>query len=277
MNMVDKTCQLCGRSPLEEFVVPDVATYAVCRTCCLYQHGPLVGEEFYARDEYYANYSRESRRKFRTASIRINRIASAVEARKPRLLDIGCGMGTVVEAAAKRGWRAEGVDLSPNAVSLAKERGINARHVDGTELPYEDDSFDVITAWNLIEHVDDVRVALSEWRRVLRVGGIIAVDTSDAACLKVRAFKEKYKRFWRWDHRYAFTPWNLEQFFLRAGFEPFRSSFVGNVFAMPPALAAYALPYRAQYAIRRALRIQKPFELFARKVEIASGRSRAAA
>lgn len=277
MNLVNKTCQLCGRNPLEEFVVPKVATYAVCRTCCLYQYGPLVGEEFYSRDEYYANYKRESRRKFRTAAIRVNRIASAVEARKPKLLDIGCGMGTVVQAAAKRGWEAEGVDLSPNAVRLAKDRGINARLVDGTQLPYEDQSFDVITAWNLIEHVDDVRVALAEWRRVLRVGGILAVDTADAACLKVKIYKEKYKRFWRWDHRYAFTPWNLGQFFLRAGFKPFQSSFVGNVFSMPPALAAYALPYRAQYTARRALRIQKAFELFARKVDVSSSRRRAAA
>jgi SAM-dependent methyltransferase len=277
MNSVNKTCQLCGRNPLEEFVVPTVATYAVCRTCCLYQHGPLVGEEVYGQDVYYTNYERERRRKLRTASIRINRIASSVETQQPRLLDIGCGTGTVIEAANRRGWQAEGVDLSPYAVGNANERGINATVVDGTELPYEDQSFDVVTAWNLIEHVDDVRVALAEWWRVLRVGGVLAVDTSDAACLKVKLLKEKYRRFWRWDHRYAFTPWNLEQFFLRAGFKPFRPPFVGNPLGLSPQMAAYAYAYRTQYACRRLLRINKPFELFARKVDASSGQNRAAA
>lgn len=277
MNLVNQTCQLCGREPLEQFVVPKVGTWAVCRTCCLYQHGPLVGEEVYGRDVYYAVYERDRRRKLRTASIRINRIASAVRAQKPRLLDIGCGLGTVVEAASRRGWRAEGVDLSPYAVEKIKQRGLNARHIDGTQLPYEDGTFDVVTAWNLIEHVDDVRVALTEWHRVLRVGGILAVDTSDAACWKRKLLNEKYLRFWRFDHRYAFTPWNLGQFFLRAGFKPFQAPFVGNILRMDPALAAYAVPYRVQYAVRRLLRIQKPFELFARKVDISSNQRRNAA
>jgi len=186
-------------------------------------------------------------------------------------------MGTVIDAATRRGWQAEGVDLSPYAVNSAKEHGLNAKHIDGTELPYDDHSFDVVTAWNLIEHVDDVRVALAEWWRVLRVGGVLAVDTSDADCLKAKLFQEKYQRFWRWDHRYAFTPWNLGQFLLRAGFKPFRPSFVGNVFGMPPALSAYALGYRTQYACRSLLRIQKPFEIFARKMDISSGQNRAAA
>ena len=186
-------------------------------------------------------------------------------------------MGTVIEAATERGWHAEGVDLSPYAVQNAQQRGLKAQLVDGIKLPYESDSFDAITAWNLIEHVDDVRVALAEWRRVLRPGGILAVDTSDASCLKVKLFKEKYRRFWRWDHRYAFTQWNLEQFFLRAGFKPFRAPLVGNPFGMPSALAVYAVAYRTQYGLRRMLRIQKPFELFAKKAEVGAMRKRAAA
>ena len=92
----------------------------------------------------------------------------------------------MLEAASLRGWNAVGADISRRAVRICRQKGFECHTVDGHELPFDDESFDIVTGWSIIEHVIDVSKTLIEWRRVLRSGGVLAMDTSDAACLKAK-------------------------------------------------------------------------------------------
>ncbi len=67
---------------------------------------------------------------------------------------------------------AEGVDVSPEALTFCRERGLdNVRQGEAERLPFADDSFDLITALDVVEHLDDDAAGLREMRRVLRPGG----------------------------------------------------------------------------------------------------------
>ena len=67
---------------------------------------------------------------------------------------------------------AEGVDISEDALAFCRERGLDkVRLGAGEELPYEDGTFDLVTALDVVEHMDDDLAGLSEMRRVLRPGG----------------------------------------------------------------------------------------------------------
>jgi SAM-dependent methyltransferase len=89
-----------------------------------------------------------------------------------RLLDLGCGTGVLGEAAATRFREVHGVDISPDAVRLARQRGVQARVLEaGSEpLPYPDAAFDAVTALSMLQYVVDVDSLLRECRRVLRPG-----------------------------------------------------------------------------------------------------------
>jgi 2-polyprenyl-3-methyl-5-hydroxy-6-metoxy-1,4-benzoquinol methylase len=101
------------------------------------------------------------------------------------ILDIGCndGYGTVLLAATAR--RTTGIDVSPAAISAARRRpeatGIDFRVVDGDQLPFPDHSFDVVTAFQVIEHITDVGPFLAEVRRVTAPGGTVVFTTPNAA------------------------------------------------------------------------------------------------
>jgi SAM-dependent methyltransferase len=94
-----------------------------------------------------------------------------LERKPPRILDVGCGTGANLEMLAQYG-EAEGVDVSTEALACCRARGLqNVRQGEAEKLPYADGSFDLVTALDVVEHLDDDVAGLREMRRVLRPGG----------------------------------------------------------------------------------------------------------
>lgn len=95
--------------------------------------------------------------------------------RRPRILDVGCGTGGNLNLLSQYG-DAEGVDISPDALEFCRQRGLdNVRLGAAEQLPYEDDRFDLVTALDVVEHLDDDVAGLREFRRVLKPDGRILI------------------------------------------------------------------------------------------------------
>jgi len=98
-------------------------------------------------------------------------ICSKIHGRQPRILDVGCGTGANLLLLSEFG-DVEGVDISPDALDFCRERGFKHLHLGAAEeLPFEDNSFDLVTAFDVVEHLDDDLAGLREFTRVLRKGG----------------------------------------------------------------------------------------------------------
>ena len=103
----------------------------------------------------------------------VERICSSLDNPNPRILDVGCGTGANLKMLGLYG-QAEGVDISEQAVEFCKRRGLGTVKLGAIEdLPFEDQSFDIVTALDVIEHLDDDAAGLQEMRRVLRPGGTL--------------------------------------------------------------------------------------------------------
>jgi ubiquinone/menaquinone biosynthesis C-methylase UbiE len=110
---------------------------------------------------------------------RILEMAGPLEGR--RVLDVGCGDGTYLLAAAEAGAEATGVDASREALEAArgraKERGLQVtlERGDARSLPFADGTFDVVLAVTVLCFIEDAALALREMHRVLRPGGRIVL------------------------------------------------------------------------------------------------------
>jgi len=95
------------------------------------------------------------------------------------LLDVGAYIGVFVEAATAAGWKAQGVEPSEWAAAEAQRRGLDVQvgTLDNADLVEE--SFDVVTMWDVIEHLADPAAELDKARRLLRPGGWLVVHTMD--------------------------------------------------------------------------------------------------
>lgn len=91
-----------------------------------------------------------------------------------RILDAGCGSGSNMPVLEQHGSVA-GVDASPVAVAAARERGRDVVLGRVERLPYRDESFDLVTCLDVIEHTPDDRAVLAELRRVTRPHGYLVV------------------------------------------------------------------------------------------------------
>jgi SAM-dependent methyltransferase len=94
-----------------------------------------------------------------------------------RLLDLGCGAGEALAMAIELGATAVGIDASEGLLTVARARASRATFHAGEleELPFDDDTFDVVTSFNAVQFAADPVVALREARRVTRPGGLVGV------------------------------------------------------------------------------------------------------
>jgi ubiquinone/menaquinone biosynthesis C-methylase UbiE len=96
--------------------------------------------------------------------------------RGKRVLEVGCGTGLILSRLAAEASEAVGMDLSKGMLKSARERGLSVAVGSATQLPFPDDSFDIVCSFKVLAHVPDIRSALSEITRVTRPGGRMVLE-----------------------------------------------------------------------------------------------------
>lgn len=93
------------------------------------------------------------------------------------ILDVGCASGQLILELRSSGYeRVTGIDISPNAIAASRRCGLGDTHVmDAQRTTFPDESFDIIAASDVLEHLTDAPGAVREWRRLLRPGGTLIV------------------------------------------------------------------------------------------------------
>jgi ubiquinone/menaquinone biosynthesis C-methylase UbiE len=133
------------------------------------------------------------------------------------LLDVGCYTGVFVEIASRHGWDAWGVEPSLWAVEQGRSRGLHIVPgvLETAELP--EDYFDVVTMWDVIEHVSDPTTTLRCAHRLLKAGGLLVVHTIDIDSFFARLMGKR----WPWlmeMHIYYFSRRTLRMMLEKCGF-----------------------------------------------------------
>ena len=190
------------------------------------------------RAAVYASRSAELKERYAAQIARIKRF-------KPEgaLLDVGCNIGIFMKAARDAGFAVTGVEMNSGCAAYGREKfGLDIRHASLEGAAFPEETFDVVTMFDVLEHVPDPLAFLSVARRALKPGGLLAVQSPNLNSFMAWLLKEN----WNWlttpDHLYHFTPGALVSLLAAHGFsvrkvrtwEP-AADFSGNIFSGFPA------------------------------------------
>jgi SAM-dependent methyltransferase len=205
----------------------DVFDLVCCRRCGLIYVNPrpTLAEMEHYYPTTYEPYTRQAqmagwypRLRYRVAIARMCRIA-ANKQESGRLLDVGCGDGDFMAGMQQRGWQVSGLDTSPVAVELARGKGLDVFLGLLSNADYSEASFDLITMWDVLEHLHDPAAYLLQIGRLLRPGGRFVVTLPNPHSLDFRLFGPAWTGLDTPRHLYVFVRPALLALLQRAGLE----------------------------------------------------------
>ncbi|TNF49264.1 MAG: class I SAM-dependent methyltransferase [Bacteroidetes bacterium] len=135
-----------------------------------------------------------------------------------KLLDVGCGIGYFLEVAKERGWEVYGTEYTDEAVSICTDKGINMHKGQLDPKNYDAESFDVITSFEVIEHINNPLEELGNFNMLLRKGGLVYVTTPNFNSLLRYRLKAAYNVIVYPEHLSYYTPKTLKKVFTVSGF-----------------------------------------------------------
>lgn len=141
--------------------------------------------------------------------------------RDDKVLEIGCGIGSVVFELSKQGFDITGTDISSEAISygLKKYGDVRLEVQPAETLPYDDESFDVVLSFDLFEHIAQIDRHVSEVRRVLRPSGFYLFQTPNKYSNAIYETLWTKSLQWRRYHPSLHSPGQLRRRLAGHGFE----------------------------------------------------------
>jgi len=135
-----------------------------------------------------------------------------------RLLDIGCGGGKFLQSMQHLGWQPEGVEFNESAVQTCRDSGLKVFHGELSSAAFPDNSFDVVTARHVIEHIPTPVEFVTEIYRILKPGGLMVLMTPNSQALGRNWFGTNWYANDVPRHLILFAPNNLRLLASKTGF-----------------------------------------------------------
>lgn len=236
---IDVKCNICGGDDFDIFIESGKASNSderrfattssyvgnerivKCRNCSLVYVNPRLRREEivdgYAKADE-STYVKESKARTQTFIKCMNEIEKY--AKKPgKILDVGCAAGLFLDVAKKRGWKVAGVEPNKWLADWGSSNlGIEISSKAFEDVGFEANSADVVTFWDVLEHVADPKKSLLESARILKKGGYLVVNYPDIESWPARLFGKKWW-FILSVHLYYFSPSTIRRILGDSGFE----------------------------------------------------------
>ncbi|MCB8968684.1 MAG: class I SAM-dependent methyltransferase [Ardenticatenaceae bacterium] len=170
-----------------------------CRQCGLIYQNPQLSMAELANhypDDYLPYQQNATNQQTRMVQVSrdqaIARFCDRVIQHRPQpghLLDVGCATGSFLWAMQQRGWQVKGVEpIKHAAVQAQQDFGLEVFVGLLQEAAYPEATFDVVTLWDVLEHVADAQATLQEVHRILKPGGLLVFSVPNPSCIEARLF-----------------------------------------------------------------------------------------
>jgi 2-polyprenyl-3-methyl-5-hydroxy-6-metoxy-1,4-benzoquinol methylase len=189
----------------DEFLTQEDFQIYECLKCGLLFTEPrpeksVIGK-YYKSDEYYSHQENKTGfipklyESVKSVNLKKKYKMATEGIAKGRVLDIGCGVGDFLHTMEQNGWDAVGIEPSEDAKAIAKKR-IKAQIFDTeAQETLPDNSFDLITMWHVLEHVDDLHWQLKQLEHLIKPNGRVVIAVPNYKSYDGDFYKEKWAAY----------------------------------------------------------------------------------
>lgn len=226
--MVNNNCNLCGSADSRFLFTKNQYPIVRCRECGLTYAIP--DENICFQDYYNEGYFRGDKTKYGYTDyysereyIRYNFNRYWKKAKQyinsGRVLDVGCATGLFLECAG-RGWQRYGLDISEYASKIAQDTiGPTIERCHLLEAPWPSEAFDLITMWDVLDHLPNPMENLFKCNRLLRKGGILILNVGDISSFFAKICGKRWYIMIPPTHLYFFNKRTIMAMLKKAGFK----------------------------------------------------------
>lgn len=234
-------CFICGGADSIFFTEKQSQQLYKCRKCGLIFVYPLSVNPsgIYTKDYFlgarsgfgYANYEEDKTKDRFTLNLYLEKVEKFVPQRG-KLLDVGAATGVFLELAAKRGWEVSGVEISDYAAEAARRKNLNVQTGTIESLKSTPNYFEVVTMFDVLEHLTDPQKVLRAVHYLLKPGGITVINTPDAGSFFARLMGRSWHLLVPPEHLFYFNVANLTQLLIKTGFDVRLVTNIGKRFTL---------------------------------------------
>lgn len=216
---IRRECPNCGGhfKALRGF---ETKNLAICECCRFIFDRRIASQQ--ELDDLYRHYSYSAERACPPATIAsYSRLLLEFERYRKagKILDVGCGQGDFLAEAGKRGWAVCGTEFSPQAVERCRERGLDVRQGNLELSMFDPNSFDVVTSFEVFEHIDDAPAEIRKIHTLLRPGGMFYMTTPNFNSVLRYLEGAEFRMIAYPEHISYYTPVSAHHLARDAGFE----------------------------------------------------------
>lgn len=218
-------CNLCGAESNVIIALNESFPVLQCKVCLLVYVYPQPDNSEIKReyDDDLIFSSKESKNWLKhcekdLARLWLRRISKITKFKNTgKILDVGCGTGDFVKHLAPSVWKVYGTEYSPQMARVAQDRcRIDVFIGFLKQAQYENESFDAVTMWHVLEHVPDPSSEIREIFRILRKGGLIVIEVPNLNFILKKSYKMPLSRNMHLTH---FTASTLSKMLADNGFK----------------------------------------------------------
>lgn len=221
------TCRVCGHQETTPRFAKDGVEILRCANCAVEFWLPEASvpvRDFYGR-KYFEGASAAGYEDYRGLEPALRRsFARRLRTLGPgdgrRLLDVGAAYGFALDEARRAGFEAFGLEVAGDVAAEAATRANgHIFRANAAALPLRNASCDVVTLWDVLEHLEDPGRALLEAARCLRRGGRLMLTTGDVTSIAARVSGRRWHLYTIPEHLFFFSPQGLRILLAKAGLE----------------------------------------------------------
>jgi len=239
-NQKYRSCNLCEGKDIKFLFEKDGERIVQCVNCNLiYADGILDDEEFYSKSFFigkdkieasYTDYSYD--KEILKPEIRKRLTQIKKYKRQGKLLDVGCALGFFLDEA-KSDFDTYGVEISKFAATYACEKlGLQVSNARFLDVEFEDEFFDCITLWDVIEHLPDPTLNLQKAYKLLKSDGLLVLSTGDIDSFVGKLMGKYWHLILPPQHIYYFSKDTIKRLLEKVGFKIIKIKYFGKSMAL---------------------------------------------